>query len=93
MESHQRIFLLKDWEGAVRRLLEDRDDRGCLDTYATRMVEGGERFTAWLREGGGPHPGLREFLEERLSAFDLETGFEQLAYERGALAAAIEELR
>lgn len=93
METHQRVFLLKDWEDAVSRLLEGRGKGGHLDPATTRLVEGGERLLEWLRCGPPPHPGLREFLEERLVTFDRGTGYEQLAYERDALAAAIEDLR
>jgi hypothetical protein len=92
MQPHQKLFLIKDWEGRIATLSADGDERQHLGPVAVHWVEGAERFTEWLRGGCPPHPELRGFVEEGLTIFDRETGYEQLSYEHDAMAAAVEEL-
>jgi hypothetical protein len=92
LKSHQRIFLIKDWELRVADRAADTDERGRLGPGAVEIVACGQRFIDWLKGEDPPHPDLREFVEERLEVSDRESEYELIAYEHDALAAAVEDL-
>jgi hypothetical protein len=93
VEEHQRRYLLADFEGLVADIREEADEEETVSAGNRHWIDNCDRLIGWLKGGPKPASTVREFLEERLEGFDDSVGYEHLAYEHDALAAAIEDLR
>ena len=93
MEDHQRQCLIREFEEFVSYISTDFGPDGNLDPTSATWAHRFGRAIEWLRGARGPSSELREFFEERLRIYDREYAYDEIVRERGALVAALVQLR
>jgi hypothetical protein len=91
MKVRQRKYLAKRFDGWLKDIETDFGPDGKLGPGNSRDVRSLRPMIAWLEgQATDPGPDAREFLQERLEAFEATVGWEEIAYEHDALVAALE---